>query len=67
MKFKTGQIVKINDRFARALSKARSCTANKPGRTGTVVRCNAGDVIVLWYGRKFPEYLPHKAVELVTA
>lgn len=62
--FEIGAIVKLTDRYARVLSKAKGNPRNWLGRRGTVLNCNEAAVCIIWEGRKSRDYVPHKAVEL---
>jgi hypothetical protein len=60
--FEKGSTVKLTDRYAITLSKARG-NPNWVGRLGTV-HCNRFSVSILWEGRMSLDHVPHKAVEL---
>jgi hypothetical protein len=61
--FEKGSTVKLTDRYAKTLEKARG-NPNWIGRLGTVICCNGFSVAILWEGRMSVDHVPHKAVEL---
>jgi ribosomal protein L21E len=61
--FENGSKVKLTDRYAKTLEKARG-NPNWVGRLGTVICCNRFSVSILWEGRMSVDHVPHKAVEL---
>jgi len=61
--FEKGSTVKLTDRYAITLEKARG-NPNWVGRLGTVICCNRFSVSILWEGRMSVDHVPHKAVEL---
>jgi hypothetical protein len=61
--FEKGSKVKLTDRYAMTLEKARG-SPNWIGRLGTVICCNGFSVSILWEGRMSLDHVPHKAVEL---
>jgi hypothetical protein len=61
--FEKGSTVKLTDRYAITLSKARG-NPNWVGRLGTVICCNRFSVSILWEGRMSVDHVPNKAVEL---
>jgi hypothetical protein len=61
--FEKGSKVKLTDRYAKTLAKARG-NPNWVGRLGTVIHCNRFSVSILWEGRMSADHVPHKAVEL---
>jgi len=63
--FAFGDRVKLTDRYATVLSKARGNPRNWVGRRGSVVYCNRDHVSIVWDGRKSVDNVPHKGVEMV--
>ena len=61
--FEQGSTVKLKDRYAKALSKAKGNRRNWLGRKGMVVHCGKDAVCIIWEGRKSLDYVPLKGVE----
>jgi hypothetical protein len=61
--FAQGSTVRLTDRYARVLSKAKGNPRKWVGRKGMVVHCGKDAVTVLWEGRKSIDYVPLKGVE----
>jgi hypothetical protein len=62
--FAKGSKVKLTDRYAKVLSRAKG----NPiwiGRIGVVSSCTEVFVTIMWEGRKSPDYVLVKGVELV--
>lgn len=57
--------VKLTDRYAAALSKAKGNPLRWIGRKGIVVSCSKSAVCIIWEGRKSIDYVPLKGVEQV--
>lgn len=63
--FKKGDRVKLTDRYAIVLSKAKGNPRNWVGRRGSVFDCNRDHVSIVWDGRKSIDNVPHKGVERI--
>lgn len=62
--FAPGDRVKMTDRYATTLSKAKgSKTGIWIGRVGTVRSCNSTAVCIVWDGRLSLDFVPLRAIE----
>lgn len=65
--FAKGERVRLTRRYAKVLMKSDERTTHTDwlSRQGTVDRCNATTVSVLWDGRRTIDHIPVKGVERI--